>query len=94
MNSSWKNDHWKEPLSDHGPDPYVANLEQEVARNGNFRTALWTGCHLQMTLMCIPPCGEIGPEIHDDTDQLVRVEQGIAAVQTGKCLKPRCLFFT
>ena len=38
-----------------------------------------------MTLMCIPPCGEIGPEIHEDTDQLVRVEQGSAAVQMGKC---------
>lgn len=27
-----------------------------------------------MTVMCIPPCGEIGLEIHPDTDQLIRVE--------------------
>ncbi|MEY8428319.1 cupin domain-containing protein [Lachnospiraceae bacterium 46-15] len=54
-------------------------------QNSNFRTAFWTGCHLQMTLMCIPPCGEIGLEIHEDTDQFIRVEQGKAMVKMGKC---------
>lgn len=38
-----------------------------------------------MTLMCIPPCGEIGLEIHEDTDQFIRVEQGKAIVKMGKC---------
>ena len=38
-----------------------------------------------MTVMCIPPCGEIGLEVHSDTDQLIRVEQGTAAVKIGKC---------
>ena len=85
MNSSRKNDHWQEFPSDYGSTPYMTNIEQEAAKNRNFRTALWTGCHLQMTLMCIPPCGEIGPEIHEDTDQLIRIEQGRAAVQMGKC---------
>lgn len=70
---------------DHGPNPYVANIEQEALQNRNFRTAVWTGCHLQMTVMCIPPCGEIGLEVHGDTDQLIRVEQGRAAVRIGKC---------
>lgn len=85
MNSSRKNDHWQEFPSDYGSTPYMTNIEQEAAKNRNFRTALWTGCHLQMTLMCIPPCEEIGPEIHQDTDQLIRIEQGMAAVQMGKC---------
>ena len=71
--------------TDHGSDPYVINIEQTAIRNPDFRTAVWTGCHLQMTVMCIPPCGEIGLENHGDTDQLIRVEQGAAAVKIGKC---------
>lgn len=38
-----------------------------------------------MTVMCIKPCGEIGLEIHPDTDQLIRVEQGTAVVKIGEC---------
>ena len=71
--------------TDHGPNPYVINMEQTAIQNQNFRTAVWTGCHLQMTVMCIPPCGEIGFEIHPNTDQLIIVEQGTAVVKIGKC---------
>ena len=71
--------------TDPGPNPYVINIGQTAMQNQNFRTAVWTGCHLQMTVMCIPPCGEIGLEIHPDTDQLIRVEQGTAAVKIGEC---------
>lgn len=38
-----------------------------------------------MTVMCIPPCGEIGLEIHEETDQFIRVEQGCAVVKMGEC---------
>ena len=38
-----------------------------------------------MTLMCIPACGEIGVEVHPDTDQLIRVEAGQALFRTGDC---------
>ncbi|MCI7813281.1 MAG: cupin domain-containing protein [Lachnospiraceae bacterium] len=73
--------------TDNGPNPYVTNIEEMAAKNPNFRTAIWTGCHMQMTLMCIPPCGEIGLEVHEDTDQLIRVEQGRAVVEMGLCEK-------
>ena len=36
-----------------------------------------------MTLMCIPPCGEVGMEIHHDMDQYIRVEEGQALVCMG-----------
>lgn len=72
-------------LTDNGAKPYAANIEQSAMQNQNFRTAVWTGCHLQMTLMCIPPCGEIGLEIHTDTDQFIRVEEGTASVKMGRC---------
>jgi mannose-6-phosphate isomerase-like protein (cupin superfamily) len=71
--------------TDFGPDPYVADVSRLAVQNQNFRTALWTGSHLQMTLMSIPPRGEIGLEIHEDTDQLIRIEQGSAVVKMGSC---------
>lgn len=71
---------------DNGPDPYILDMEQLAVNYSDFRTAVWTGCHMQMTLMCIPPCGEVGLEMHHDTDQLIRIEQGRAAVIIGKCV--------
>jgi mannose-6-phosphate isomerase-like protein (cupin superfamily) len=71
--------------TDYGPEPYVANVEQMAIENQYFREAIWTGEYLQMTLMSIPVCGEIGLENHEDTDQLIRVEQGCAVVKMGEC---------
>ena len=70
--------------TDHGPDPYVVDVEQVTTANDTFRTAAWTGEHLQMTLMSIPVGGEIGLELHEGTDQFLRVEAGRARVQMGK----------
>lgn len=71
--------------TDHGPQPLVANVMRMARQNKSFRTEFWTGCHLQMTLMSIPPCGEIGVEMHPDTDQFIRVEEGTAIVRMGTC---------
>ena len=71
--------------TDHGPKPFIANIIRAAQRNQNFRTALWTGCRLQMTLMSIPPHGEIGVEMHPDTDQFIRIEEGQALVRMGDC---------
>ena len=70
---------------DHGPNPYVMNATQGATQNQFFRAAIWTGENLQMTLMSILPCDEIGWEIHEDTDQLIRIEQGRAVFQIGEC---------
>lgn len=71
--------------TDHGPKPYATNIMHTARQNHNFRTAFWSGCHLQMTLMCIPVCGDIGVEMHSDTDQFIRVEEGQAIVRMGTC---------
>ena len=71
--------------TDHGPSPFAANIMDAARRNRNFRIAYWSGCHLQMTLMCIPACSDIGVEMHPDTDQLIRVEAGQATVCMGAC---------
>lgn len=71
-------------IRDYGPEPFVANIEELTKENNTFRTALWTGEHLQVTLMSIPVGESIGLEIHPDTDQFLRIEQGDGLVQMGK----------
>lgn len=70
---------------DFGPEPYVTNAAQDAKNNSCFRTAIWTGCHVQMTLMSIPVCSDIGVEMHENTDQIIRIEQGVGLVKTGAC---------
>ena len=70
-------------LYDHGPAPMVINIDHAAADNENYRTALWTGDFLQVTLMTLPVGGEIGLEVHPDTDQFLRVESGTGLVQMG-----------
>lgn len=69
---------------DMGPAPYVTDVDRMAVINKDFRNALWTGEHLQMTLMTIPPGGEVGIENHTDTDQFIRVEQGRGIAIMGK----------
>ena len=71
-------------IRDYGPEPFAVNIEEITKENDTFRTALWTGKHLQLTLMSIPVGESIGLEIHPDTDQFLRLEQGEGLVQMGK----------
>ncbi len=70
-------------ITDHGPGPFVANIEAATLENTNYRTTLWTGVNLQVTLMAIQPGHEIGLEVHDTHDQFLRIEQGQATVSMG-----------
>lgn len=67
-----------------GKKPYVVDIEELTTENKNFRTAEWTGEFLQMTTMSIEVGGEVGLEIHKDTDQFLRIESGKARVLMGK----------
>lgn len=69
--------------TDAGPNPYVVDIESETLGNDNYRTTLWSGTNLQMTVMSIEVGGDIGLEVHEDGDQFIRVEQGRARVQMG-----------
>lgn len=70
-------------IRDYGPEPFVMNINEVTKQNNNFRTALWTGNHLQVTLMSINVGESIGLEIHPDVDQFIRIEQGYGLVQMG-----------
>lgn len=70
-------------LKDYGPQPLVLNIEKATKQNNTFRTVLWTGTHLQVTLMSISVGENIGNEIHHNLDQFLRVEQGQGLVKMG-----------
>lgn len=71
-------------IKDYGAEPIVVNINRLTQMNRNFRTALWTGKHMQVTLMSIPVGGDIGIEMHPDVDQFIRIESGAAGVMMGK----------
>lgn len=55
---------------------YHANIEDLTLSNADFRKVLYTGQHMQLVLMALPPSGEIGLETHPDNDQFFRFESG------------------
>lgn len=82
---------------DYGPAPHVGNVMSAAKDNKCFRTGYWTGERMQMTLMSIPVCQDIGLEVHMDTDQIIRVESGKGIVKMGenkeevRCVKSVCV---
>ncbi len=70
-------------LKDYGKEPFVVNIDEATKQNNTFRTALWTGNHLQVTFMSIDVGEDIGLEMHPDVDQFLRVEEGHGIVQMG-----------
>ncbi|MFD3257809.1 cupin domain-containing protein [Paenibacillus lentus] len=71
------------PIKDYGPNPFVVNIEQVTEQNNTYRTALWTGNHLQLTVMSINVGDDIGLEVHPATDQFIRIEEGQGVVEMG-----------
>lgn len=70
-------------LRDYGSQPYVVDIEEVTEENNTFRTALWTGKHLQVTVMSINVGDDVGLEVHPNTDQFIRIEEGQGLVQMG-----------
>ena len=71
-------------LKDYGAEPFLVNINEATKKNNTYRTALWTGTHLQVTLMSLNVGEDIGLEIHPNVDQFLRVEQGQGIVRMGK----------
>lgn len=70
-------------IQDIGPKPQSFDLEQATRDNANYRTVAWSGRYLQVTLMSIPVDGNIGLEMHAETDQFLRLDAGRGIVQMG-----------
>ncbi|WP_461614786.1 cupin domain-containing protein [Clostridium sp. Marseille-QA1073] len=70
-------------LKDYGPEPFVVNIDEATKQNNTFRTVLWTGNYLQLTLMSIDVGDDIGLEIHPHVEQFIRIEEGEGIVKMG-----------
>ncbi len=63
------------------PQPFNMNAWAEAKANTFFRQEKTTLTHCQVTLMSIPPGGEVGEETHHDVDQILTFVAG-----TGKAI--------
>ncbi len=68
---------------DYGKKPHVVNIEDLTTGNENYRTTVWTGQKLQVTVMSIQPNDDIGLEVHHGIDQFIRIEEGKGLCQMG-----------
>lgn len=59
---------------------FHGDIEGLTTGNGDFRRVLYTGGHLQLVLMSLPPGCDIGAEVHKDRDQFFRFEEGSGEV--------------
>jgi mannose-6-phosphate isomerase-like protein (cupin superfamily) len=62
---------------------WVDDIERATLANETFRTVLFTGEHLQLTVMLLAPGEDIGAEVHHDRDQFLRVESGKGRAELG-----------
>lgn len=59
------------------------DIEEATIDNDSFRSVLFTGSSLQLTIMSLAPGEEIGVEVHQGLDQFIRIEAGRAEVVMG-----------
>jgi mannose-6-phosphate isomerase-like protein (cupin superfamily) len=55
---------------------FIGDIEDLTEENRHFRRVVHTGAHMQLVLMTLQPGEEIGEEVHEDTDQFFRIEEG------------------
>lgn len=60
---------------------WVGDIEEATLDNTTFRTVLFTGKNVQLTVMRLAPGEDIGREVHPHLDQFVRIEAGEARVE-------------
>ena len=62
-------------------------IATDAEKSPDFRRVLWTGEHAQLVIMTIPPGGEIGEEVHPDTDQILTFVSGIGEATVSRQTK-------
>lgn len=55
---------------------FAEDIKKLTKENTNFRKVLVTGKHSQIVAMSIPVGGDIGEEVHPDTDQILTFVDG------------------
>jgi mannose-6-phosphate isomerase-like protein (cupin superfamily) len=59
------------------------SIAQVAESSADFRRVLWTGRFSQVVIMTIPAGGEIGEEVHEDTDQVLSFVSGVGEARVG-----------
>ena len=70
-------------FSDRGKKPAVEDIEAMTLANENYRTTIWSGSKLQVTVMTIQPGDDVGLEIHEGIEQFLRIEAGEGLCEMG-----------
>ena len=84
MDNFYQDDFYRMNSSmDFGPYPNILDIKKATLNNENYRTALWSGNHLQLTVMNIPVNEDIGLELHPDVDQFLYIIDGTGIVHMG-----------
>jgi mannose-6-phosphate isomerase-like protein (cupin superfamily) len=63
---------------------WAADSDAATLENKDFRRVLFTGGHMQLTVMSLAPGEDIGWEMHDTHDQFLRIEQGRGRLRFGR----------
>ncbi len=63
---------------------WVGDVERATVENETFRTVVYTGEHVQLTVMRLGPGEDIGRETHPHLDQFLRIESGAGRVEFGQ----------
>ncbi len=58
----------------------IATVAEQSA---DFRRVLWTGRYTQLVIMTLPQGGEIGDEVHEETDQILTFVSGAGEARVG-----------
>lgn len=68
-------------MEDNKKKGFAINIEKATLENNYFRKVLYTAKYSQLVLMSLKPGEEIGMEVHENSDQFFRFEEG-----QGKCI--------
>jgi mannose-6-phosphate isomerase-like protein (cupin superfamily) len=64
---------------------FAEDINKAAIENTNFRKVLHTGTQSQIVVMSIPVGGDIGEEVHPNTDQILLFVEGIGeAILNGE----------
>lgn len=55
---------------------FCENVNSNTIKNENYRKVAFTGANMQFVYMSIDPLDTIQMEMHEHTDQFIRIEQG------------------
>jgi len=62
---------------------YHVDIDSRTEDNEFFREVLFTGPLSQLVVMALKPGEDIGRETHPDTDQFIRIEEGVGKAIIG-----------